>query len=94
MRHIVNVKPARKPKLHHSATETAVKRHKAVMEGIQHRDEKLRALKANMLRSDPERLQCTMAQVPQATVPAVQAALTQLQRDLKGISQATHRQRL
>ena len=94
MRYTVNVKPARKQKLHHIAAETAVRRHKAVMEGIQHRDEKLMALTANMLHSDLERLQGTMAQVPQAAVPAVQAVVTQLQRDLKEISQAAHRQRL
>ena len=65
--------------------------HKAVMEGIQHRDEKLRTLKANMLRSDLERLQGTMAQLPQAAVPAVQAVVTQLQRDLKERGQAARR---
>ena len=94
MKYTVTVRPARKKKLHHIAAETAVRRHKAVMEGIQHRDEKLMALTANMLHSDLERLQGTMAQVPQAAVPAVQAAVTQLQRDLKEISQAAHRQRL
>ena len=90
----MNVMPARKKKLHHIAADAAVRRHKAVMEGIQHRDEKLRALKANMLRSDLERLQGTMAQLPQAAVPAVQAVVTQLQRDLKEMGQAAHRQRL
>ena len=44
MKYIVNVKKARKKKLHHIAAETAVRRHKAVMEGIQHRDERLRAI--------------------------------------------------
>ena len=94
MKYIVNVKKARKQKLHHIAAEAAVRRHKAVMEGIQHRDERLRALKANVIRSDLERLQGAMAQVPQAAVPAVQAAVAELQRDLREISQATHRQRL
>ena len=64
------------------------------MEGILHRDERLKALKANILRSDLERLQGTMAQLPQAAVPATQAVVTQLQRDLKEMSQASHRQRL
>ena len=94
MKYIVNVKKARKKKLHHIAAETAVRRHKAIMEGIQHRDERPRALKANVMRSDLERLQGAMAQVPQAVVPAVQAAVVELQRDLREISQATHRQRL
>ena len=94
MRYIVNVKKARKQKLHRIAAEAAVRRHKAVMEGIQHRDERLRALKANVIRSDLERLQGAMAQVPQAAVPAVQAAVAELQRDLREISQAAHRQRL
>ena len=90
----MNVKKARQKKLHHIAAEAAVRRHKAVMEGIQHRDERLRALKANVIRSDLERLQGAMAQVPQAAVPAVQAAVAELQRDLREISQAAHRQRL
>ena len=94
MRYIVNVKKARQKKLHPIAAEAAVRRHKAVMEGIQHRDERLRALKANVMRSDLERLQGAMAQVPQAAVPAVQAAVAELQRDLREISQAAHRQRL
>ena len=94
MRYIVNVKKARKKKLHHIAADIAVKRHKAVMEGIQHRDERLRALKANILRSDLERLHGTMAQVPQAAVPAVQAVVDDLKRELREISQAAHRQRL
>ena len=94
MRYIVNVKKARKKKLHHIAAEAAVKRHKAVVEGIQHRDERLRALKANILRSDLERLHGAMAQVPQAAVPAVQAVVDELKRDLREISQAAHRQRL
>ena len=64
------------------------------MEGIQHRDERLRALKANVLRSDLERLQGAMAQVPRAAVPAVQAVVDELKRDLREISQAAHRQRL
>ena len=90
----MNVKKARKKKLHHIAAEAAVKRHKAVVEGIQHRDERLRALKANILRSDLERLHGAMAQVPQAAVPAVQAVVDELKRDLREISQAAHRQRL
>ena len=90
----MNVKKARQPKLHHIAAEAAVIRHNAVMEGIQHRDERLRALKANVIRSDLERLQGAMAQVPQAAVPAVQAAVAELQRDLREMSQAAHRQRL
>ena len=90
----MNVKKARKQKLQHIATDAAVRRHKAVMEGIQHRDERLRALKANVMRSYLKRLQGTMAQVPQATVPAVQAAVAELQRDLREMSQAAHRQRL
>ena len=94
MKYTVTVRPARKTRLHHIAAETAVRRHKAVMEGIQHRDARLRALKANVIRSDLERLQGAMAQVPQATQPAVQAAVLQLQRDLQELSQATHRQRL
>ena len=94
MRYIVSVKKARQKKLHHIAAEAAVRRHKAVMEGIQHRDERLRALKANVIRSDLERLQGAMAQVPQAAVPAVQAAVAELQRDLREMSQAAHRQRL
>ena len=94
MRYIVNVKKARQQKLHHIAAEAAVRRHKAVMEGIQHRDERLRALKANVMRSDLERLQGAMAQVPQAAVLAVQVAVAELQRDLREISQAAHRQRL
>ena len=64
------------------------------MEGIQHRDEKLRALKASMLQADMRRLEGTMSQVPQAAVPAVQAVVTQLKNDLKEISQASARQRL
>jgi len=64
------------------------------MEGIQHRAEKLRALKANMLQADLRRLEGTMSQVPQAAVPAVQAVVTQLKNDLKEISQASARQRL
>ena len=94
MKYIVTVKPARKKKLHHIAAETAVRRHKAVMEGIQHRDDKLRALKANMLQADLRRLEGTMSQVPQAAVLAVQAAVTQLKNDLKEMSQASARQRL
>ena len=94
MRYIVNVNKARQTKLHHIATEAAVRRHKAVMEGIQHRDERLRALRANVMRSELERLQGAMAQVPQAAVPAVQAVVAELQRDLREISPAAHRQRL
>ena len=94
MKYIVNVKKARKKKLHHIAAETAVRRHKAVMEGIQHRDERLRALKANVMRSDLERLRGAMVHMPQAAVLAVQAVVTQLQRDLREMSQASHRQRL
>ena len=94
MQYTVTVRPARKKKLCHIATETAVRRHNAVMEGIQHRDARLKALNAHVSRSDLERFQGAMAQVPQATRPAVQAAVTQLQRDLKELSQATHRQRL
>ena len=94
MKYTVTVKPARKKKLHHIAAETAVRRHKAVMEGIQHRDEKLRALKANMLQADLRRLEGTMSQVPQAAVPAVQAVVAQLKNDLKEMSQASARQRL
>ena len=90
----MNVKKARQTELHHIAAEAAVIRHNAVMEGIQHRDERLRALKANVIRSDLERLQGAMAQVPQAAVPAVQAAVAELQIDLREISQAAHRQRL
>ena len=93
MKYIVNVKKARKKKLHHIAAETAVRRRKAVMEGIQHRDEWLRARKANVMRSE-ERLQGAMAQVPQAAVPAVPVAVAELQRDLREMSQAAHRQRL
>ena len=94
MKYTVTVRPARKKKLHHIAAETAVRRHRAVMEGIQHRDEKLRALKANMLQADMRRLEGTMSQVPQAAVPAVQAVVTQLKNDLREISQASARQRL
>ena len=94
MKYIVNVKKARKKKLHHIAAETAVRRHNAVMEGIQHRDERLRALKANVMRSDLERLQGAMAQAPQAAVLAVHVAVTQLHRDFRETSQAAHRQRL
>ena len=94
MTYIVHVKRARKKKLHHIADETAARRHTAVMEGIQHTDGRLKALEANVLRSDLERLQGAMAQVPQAAVPAVQAAVAELQRDLREISQAAHRQRL
>ena len=94
MKYTVTVRPARKKKIHHIAAETAVRRHKAVMEGIQHRDEKLRALKANMLQADLPRLEGTMSQVPQAAVPAVQAVVTQLKNDLREISQASARQRL
>ena len=94
MKHTVTVRPARKKKLHHIAAETAVRRHRAVMEGIQHRDEKLRALKASMLQADLRRLEGTMSQVPQAAVPAVQAVFTQLKNDLREISQASARQRL
>ena len=64
------------------------------MEGIQHRDEKLRALKANMLQADLRRLEGTMLQVPQAAVPAVQVVVTQLKNDLREISQVSARQRL
>ena len=94
MKYTVTVRPARKKKLHHIAAETAVRRHRAVMEGIQLRDEKLRALKANMLQADLRRLEGTMSQVPQAAVPAVQAVVTQLNNDLKEMSQASARQRL
>ena len=94
MKYTVTVRPARKNKLHHIAAETAVRRHRAVMEGIQHRDEKLRALKASMLQADMRRLEGTMSQVPQAAVPAVQAVVTQLKNDLREISQASARQRL
>ena len=94
MKYTVTVRPARKQKLHHIAAETAVRRHRAVMEGIQHRDEKLRALKASMLHADLRRLEGTMSQVPQAAVPAVQAVVTQLKNDLREISQASARQRL
>ena len=94
MKYTVTVRPARKKKIHHIAAETAVWRHKAVMEGIQHRDEKLRALNASMLQADLRRLEGTMSQVPQAAVPAVQAVVTQLKNDLKEISQASARQRL
>ena len=69
MKYTVTVRPASKKKLHHIAAETAVRRHRAVMEGIQHRDEKLRALKASMLQADLRRLEGTMSQVPQAAVP-------------------------
>ena len=91
MKYTVTVRPARKKKLHHIAAETAVRRHRAVMEGIQHRDEKLRALKANMLQADLRRLEGTMSQVPQAAVPAVQAVVTQLKNDIREISQASAR---
>ena len=64
------------------------------MEGIQHRDDKLRALKANMLQADLRRLEGTMSQVPQAAVPAVQAVVTKLKNDLKEMSLASARQRL
>ena len=91
MKYTVTVRPARKQKLHHIATETAVRRHRAAMAGTQHRDEKLRALKANMLQADLRRLEGTMSQVPQAAVPAVQAVVTQLKNDLREISQASAR---
>ena len=94
MKYTVTVKPARNKKLCHIADETAARRHTAVMEGINHRDERLSPPKANVLRSYMERLQGAMAQVPQATVPSVQAAVAELQRDLREMSQAAHRQRL
>ena len=94
MKYTVTIRPAHKKKLHHIAAETAVRRHKALMEGIQHRDDKLRALKANMVQADLRRLEGTMSQVPTAAVPAVQAAVTQLRRDLMELSQASARQRL
>ena len=94
MKYTVTVRPARKKKIHHIAAETAVRRHKAVMEGIQHRDEKLRALKASMLQADLRRLEGTMSQVPQAAVPAVQAVVAQLKKDLMEMSRASARQRL
>ena len=91
MKYTVTVRPARNKKLHHIAAETALRRYKAVMEGIQHRDDKLRALKANRVQADLRRLDGTMSQVPQAAVPAVQAAVTQLRRDLMELSQASAR---
>ena len=94
MQYTVAIRPARTHKLHHIAAETAILRHNAVMEGIQHRDARLRALTTNVTRSDLERLQGAMAQVPQATQLVVQIVVTQLQRDLKEMSQATHGQRL
>ena len=94
MKYTVTVKPARKKKLHHIAAETAVRRHKAVMEGIQHRDDKLRALKANIVQADLRRLEGTMSQVPRSALPEVQAVVDQLRRDLMEMSQASARQRL
>ena len=92
--HIVDVKPARKKKLHHIATETAARRHKAVMEGTQHRDDKLRALKANVAQANLRRLESTMSQVPTAAVPAAQATVAKLTRELMELIQASARQRL
>ena len=82
-------------KQHHIEYATAVNRHKAVMEGTKHREEKLSALNTNMLQADRRRLEGTMAQVHQvADAHAAQTPVTQLKRDLNEFNQTYYRQRL
>ena len=100
MRYTVNVRPHRKQKRNVNRLreiaekEVPLRRHRAIMAGIEHRDEKLRALKANQMRADLQRLQANMASVPPTAVAAVEGVIQQLQRDLNDISRAAHRQRL
>ena len=96
MKYVVNVRP-HKPKKRRMREiverEMPLRRHKAIVAGIEARDEKLRALKANQMQADMTRLQGTMSQVPPGAVVAVEGAILQLQRDLKDITKATHMQR-
>ena len=66
--------------------ELPMRRRAAMMQGIQEREERLRALKKVQLDADIIRMRGNLAAVPVAQVATMENAIVQLGRDLKDVA--------
>ena len=70
------------------AQELPLRSHAAIMAGIAARNERLNALKASMLRSDLQRVETMLHNMPQPRNTAVINAATQLKADMSQLARA------
>ena len=66
--------------------ELPMRRRAAMMQGIQEREERLRALREVQLDADIIRMRGNRASVPVAHVATMESAIAQLERDLKELA--------
>ena len=70
------------------AQELPLQSHAATMAGIAARNERLNALKASMLKSDLQRVETLLHNMPQPRNAAVMNAAKQLEKDLAQLARA------
>ena len=70
------------------AQELPLRSHAATMAGIAARNERLKALKASMLKSDLQRVETLLHNMPQPRSAAVMNAAKQLEKDLAQLARA------
>ena len=70
------------------ARELPLRSHAATMAGIASRNERLRALKASMVRSDLQCVETMLHNLPQPRNAAVMNAASQLKSDLAALARA------
>ena len=66
--------------------ELPMRRRAAMMQGIQEREERLRALKRAQLDADITRMKGNLASVPTPYYTSMENAITQMERDLKELA--------